>query len=329
MLKHFDKMQTPEFKSNLVADARGSSRSLHTLLAGFIALAACTGNVRAGSVSVPNGSFESPETSYADPGMDAWQKASEPAWYMGGGGFPWDQLVGQFLNTTNGSPTHIDNMEGRQGAFLFAQPDVAIFQDYNSISGTNAIPTHEFNARFEVGNAYALKVGLIGGGGGMSNGVPLQISLYYRDAGSNRVTVAATTITNSAEQFPNNTHFVDFQTRTPFVRTGDAWAGQNIGIELASTVGFDLHGGYWDLDNVRLETVPAPVLTAWGVTNGQFRFTLESEPGRWEILACANITLPSSNWTSLETITNLTGSVLFTDTNTAAGSRFYQARQAP
>lgn len=322
-------MQIPEFKSDLAGDTRGSNRSLHTLLAGLIALAAGTASVRAGTVIVPNGSFESPETSYADPNMNAWQKASEPAWYMGGGGFPWDQFVGQFLNTTNGSPTHIDNMEGRQGAFLFAQPDVAIFQDYNSVSGTNAIPTHEFNARFEVGNAYALKVGLIGSGGGMSNGVTFQISLYYRDAGSNRVTVAVTTITNTAEQFPDITRFVDFQARTPFVRTGDALAGQNIGIELASTVGFDLAGGYWDLDNVRLETVPAPVLTAWRVTNGQFRFTLQSEPGRWEILACTNIVLPTSNWTSLEMITNLTGSVSFSDTNTDAGSRFYRARQAP
>jgi len=85
--------------------------------------------------------------SLADPRMDAWQKAPEPAWYMGGGGFPWDQLMGQFLNTTNGSPNHIDNMDGNQAAFLFALPDVLIFQDYNSISGTNTTPTRDFNMK--------------------------------------------------------------------------------------------------------------------------------------------------------------------------------------
>jgi len=66
---------------------------------------------------------------------------------MGGGGFPWDQLMGQFLNTTNGSPNHIDNMDGNQAAFLFALPDVLIFQDYNSISGTNSTPTRDFNVK--------------------------------------------------------------------------------------------------------------------------------------------------------------------------------------
>jgi len=317
-------MKTSEFKSNRVGATRGSSAFF--LLA---ALAACAGSVRAETIPVPNGSFESPETSYADPGLDSWQKAPEPAWYGGGGGFPWDQLAGRFLNTTNGSPTRIDNMDANQAAFLFALPDVALFQDYNSISGTNANPTHEFNARFEAGYACALTVGLIGGGGGMSNGVPFQISLYYRDANGNRVTVAATTITNSQEQFPSTTHFVDFQVRTPFVRADDAWAGQHIGIELASMVGFDLKGGYWDVDNVRLESVPAPVLKGWGATGGQFRFTLESEPGRWEILASANAALPSTDWTSLGTITNLTGTVSFTDTNSPSDGRFYQARQAP
>src|SRR4029077_12323228 len=101
-------------------------------------------NVRLTESLVPNGSFESPETDFADPRLDAWQKAPEPAWYMGGGGFPWDQLMGQFLNTTNGSPNHIDNMEGGQGAFLFALPEVALFQDYSTVAGTNAVSGHQF-----------------------------------------------------------------------------------------------------------------------------------------------------------------------------------------
>ena len=60
----------------------------------------------------------------------------------------------------------------------------------------------------------------------MKDGVTLQLSLYYRDAASNMVTVAATTITNSAQLFPTNTHLVDFSVYVPGVRATDPWAGQ-------------------------------------------------------------------------------------------------------
>ncbi len=203
------------------------------------------------SIYLPNNSSESPQTLLATPSIDEWQKAPEPVWYNGGGGFPWEQTMGQFLNTTNGSADHIDNMDGEQGAYLFALPDLSIFQDDNTIAGTNAA-SHNFQARFEAGKSYALTVGLLGGGGGMTNGATFEISLYYRDASSNAITVAATSITSSSDLFPTNTHLTDFQVILPTVKASDAWAGKNIGIRLASTVGFDLQGGYWDLDNVRL-----------------------------------------------------------------------------
>ncbi|MEO8428993.1 MAG: hypothetical protein ABI651_18005, partial [Verrucomicrobiota bacterium] len=286
-------------------------------------------NVRLTESVVPNGSFEFPETDFADPRMDGWQKAPEAVWYTGGAQFPWDQLMGQFLNTTNGSPNHIDNLDGKQAAFLTALPDVAIFQDYNSINGTNTAPGHDFNARFEAGKSYSLTVGVLGGGGGMSNGATFQISMYYRDAASNMVTVASTTITNTKNLFPTNTHFIDFNVQLPSVKASETWAGKNIGIQLASTVGFDLQGGYWDVDNVRLTVVGDPILTGSVINNSEFKFILQSAPGRFDILASTNIALPSSNWTSLGTITNITGSFSFSDTNINFGSRFYQARQSP
>ena len=309
---------------------RGSTKNyFSSVLLILLTLAASAGSLRAGIVDVPNGSFESPETPFADPRMDGWQKAPEPVWYMGGGGFPWDQLMGQFLNATNGSPNHIDNMDGQQAAFLLALPQVAIFQDYNTIFGSNTTPTHEFNAKFEVGHSYRLTVGVLGGGGGMSNGATFQISLYYRDAASQMVTVASTLVTNTEALFPTNTHLIDFNVLLPTVRSTDAWVGQQIGIQLASAVGFELMGGYWDVDNVRLQAVREPILTGFGMTDGQFHFTLESAPGRFEILASANSALPSSDWTSIAAIVNRTGSVSFTDTNTGFGRRFYQARQSP
>src|SRR4030095_9182750 len=138
------------------------------------------------------------------------------------------------------------------GAFLFALPDVAIYQDYTTVMGTNATASRPLNAQFEAGKSYALTVGVLGGGGSMTNDATLEIALYCRDASNNVVTVGATTITNSKSLFPTNTFFTDFQVRIPLVKATDPWAGKRIGIRVASTVGFDKRGGYWDLDNVRL-----------------------------------------------------------------------------
>jgi len=284
-------------------------------------------NVRLTTSVVPNGSFESPGTDFADARLDSWQKSPEPAWYMGGGGFPWDQLVGQFLNPTNGSPTHIDNMDGKQAAFLFALPDVAIFQDNNSIGGTNSEPLHEFNVRFETGKSYALTAGVLGGGGGMTNGATLELSVYYRDPAGNRVTVASTIITNSAALFPTNTRFTEFQVLVPTVQASDAWSGQNIGIRVASTVGFDRQGGYWDLDNVRLDTVSTPSLSGVVLGNGHFEFTLVGEPGHYELFTSPDATLPLTSWTLIGPIKNISGEVHFSEDSPVLDHRFFRLRQ--
>jgi hypothetical protein len=283
-------------------------------------------NVRLTASVLPNPSFESPPTDFANPLIDSWEKAAQPIWYNDPM-FPWFQVMGEFVNTPEGAADHIDNMEGRQGAYLFALPDVAIFQDYLSVGGTSTNPTHAFNLKYEVGKSYDLTLGVLGGGGGMSNGATFQISFYYRDAASNKVTVAATSITNTSALFPTRTHLTDFKLQVPTVKRGDAWVGKQVGLQLASTVGFDLLGGYWDVDNARLAVVEDPTLTALGVTNGQFRFRLQSTPGRYEILSSTNAALPVSNWTQRGVITNLTGSISIIDTN--RGLRFYQVLSTP
>ena len=111
---------------------------------------------------------------------------------------------------------------------------------------------------------------------------------------------------------------------------GDAWAGQNIGVQIASTVSTNLAGGYWDVDNVRLTETPLPVLSDPRMTNSQFGFTLQGEPGlAFEILASTNLALPTTNWTSLGTLTNTTGVAPFLDPATSLSRRFYRARQLP
>ena len=279
-------------------------------------------NVRLAESPLNNSSFESPETDFAAPPMDGWQKAPQPAWYVDPTGtFPWEALMGQFLNTTNGSPDHIDNVDGQQAAYLFADPDVAIFQQCNPAAGGGST--------FEPGKAYTLTVGVLGGLGGMTNGATLELSFYYLDAASNKVTVASTSVTNTSSSFPANTHLVDFAVQVPTVKAGDPWAGQLIGIQVASTVGFDKMGGYWDFDNVRLRSVQDPRLKNPQITAGQFRFDLQSAAGQYLILASTNAALPSAQWDILGTLTNFTGNLPVTDTNVGFGQRLYQVRPVP
>ena len=287
-------------------------------------------NVRLTESALPNHSFESPETDFAAPYIDSWQKSAQPGWYTDTN-FPWFALTGQFLNTTNGSSDHIDNVDGEQGAYLFALPDVALFQDYISIGGFDVTPMHDFSLKYERGNSYNMTVGVLGAGGAMLDGVPFVISFYYRDAANNRVTISSTTITNSKTLFPTNTHLTDFQVQVPTVKGTEPWAGKYIGVQLASgltLMDFGLFGGYWDLDNVRLQVVRDPVLNNPSVnTNRQFQFTLSSAPGQYEVLTSPSATAPVASWIRLGIFTNVTGTVSVTDTN--LGIRFYQARPSP
>ena len=61
------------------------------------------------------------------------------------------------------------------------------------------------------------------------------------------------------------------------------------------------------------------------LTNGHFGFTLQSQPGLgFEILATTNPASPLSNWTSLGTLTNVTGATAFLDPATNLNHRFYR-----
>jgi hypothetical protein len=290
---------------------------------GLIALTVAVGSsTSAGTISIPNSSFEAPATSYVSINIDSWQKSPKPVWYQETGGFLWTQLTGIFKNTPTNSADHIDNCDGNQALWLFAVPEVALFQDYDSSDWHNQPPTHQFNATFTPGKSYHLTVGVIGAGGGMAQGVTLELSLYYRDSASNQITVGAVTLTNDPAIFSNNTHLVDCRVDTATVKVTDPWAGQHLGIMFRSTVTADLQGGYWDLDNARL--IEGPTLLNQAVTNGQFTCTLLGEPGAaFEMLSTTNLDL--SNWSSAGILTNNTGTALFT--TSATNTSFYRARQ--
>ena len=142
------------------------------------------------AIPTPNGSFELPATTFASPLIASWQKTAKPDWYDDqSGAFLWTQLTGEFTNQP-GSVSFIDNCDGGQAAWMFVIPEVGIYQDYDNPAN------HAFDATYEVGSSYRLAVGVIGTGGSMLPGVTFELALYYRDAASNMVVVAATTATS-------------------------------------------------------------------------------------------------------------------------------------
>ncbi|MDB6034113.1 MAG: hypothetical protein JWM16_4451 [Verrucomicrobiales bacterium] len=237
-------------------------------IAFLLCLAASTSLLHAETLIVPNGSFESPATTFLDNRIDGWEKAPRPIWYDESGGFYWDQLSGVFRNTDPGSPDHIDNCAQNQGLYLFAVPEAGIFQDYESKDWSTNGPLRAFNAQYEIGKSYALTMGVIGGAGNMAEGATLDVSLYYRNLSGNMIGIASKPIRNSKTVFPNTTHLVDFQVDVPIVKNTDPWAGRHIGVRVLSTADPELAGGYWDLDNVRLTSLIGPSLTLQIVKEG-------------------------------------------------------------
>jgi hypothetical protein len=211
------------------------SRHLKAVIVGITAATTIAGTLHAAAISVPNASFESPDIVFASSLIDSWQK------------FPGsDQATGLFDNTPTGSVDHIDNVDGAQVGFVFAAPGVGLFQD---LSGT-----------FEVGMSYDLTLGIIGGGGGAPEGAGFEISLFFRDGLNAIVPIGSTPIVYNPANFPTTTHLIDYAVQLSPVQASDAWAGQNIGVRLLSTSGTGV--GYWDVDNLRLTTVPEPATPA-------------------------------------------------------------------
>jgi hypothetical protein len=251
---------TDKSTERLASQDYGVGRRQIAVAVCITALAACVGALHAQPINVPNGSFESQVAAppaYADTRVDSWQKAPKPGYFDEQAfGFLWDQTAGVFLDNFVGNPSPLDNIDGNQGAYMLAFPGVSLFQDYNTTNWNHPTPTHDFNATFEVGKSYQLTVGLVGGRGGMTDGTTLLLGLYYGDSLS-PVIVASTLAIYSASAFPSSTLLVDYTVTVPTVQAGDAWAGQNIGIEVVNISGTG--AGYWDLDNVRLvAAVPEP-----------------------------------------------------------------------
>lgn len=232
-----------------------------TLVVGAV-MAVTSTAVQAQTIAVPNGSFELQSGVGQQQGVnlniDSWQRPAKPAYFdqvETNFGIFWIQTAGVFLHGNT-----YGNAVGDQAAYMFSFPEVGLFQDYNTLDWNDATPSHDFNAIFEVGKSYNLTLGVFGKGfsGNMTEGSMLELSLYYRDGLDNMVPVESTVITYTAAQFANvpPLSLIDFSVNVPTVQPGDAWANQNIGIQIKSLFGNG--DGYWDMDNLRLTAVPEP-----------------------------------------------------------------------
>ena len=269
-------------------------------------------------VPVVNSSFELPETKYVDIRIEGWQKPPKPDWYAETADIRWDQLTGLFLNTEFGSSDHIENCDGKQAMWLFAVPEVGLSQELDPATG-----------RYQPGHGYVLSVGIIGLGGRMQEGVPLELSLFYRDSSSNRVTLAQTTVTNSESTFKDRNHFVTFKLSLPLIQSDEPWAGRAIGIGLLSTVNTNLQGGYWVLDQLSLVDT---VVRLSGAFNADklFELTVESAPGlEFGVSSTPDPGGESPLWTSLGVFKSPTGTFSITDPDPVSKRRFYRLDIVP
>jgi hypothetical protein len=305
-----------------------SMKNRHATL--FVAALILLGGKVAGaqSIYVPNADFGEPVITNFDTdvatNMISWEASPQQN----------DGAIGVFFNNpafTNDVPDdYIYNCDGPQAAYIFEDPGLALFQDYDAVDSTGA-PSHAFGATYQIGSSYQLQAGFIGSSNfyDLMPGAILQMSLYYRDISNNMVTIAFTNIVYDTNVFTGITNFVEYELNLPPVQASDAWADQHIGIQFLPIVPDGVEpGGFWDLGNVQLYVTPALINPSW--SNGQFGATLLSQSGLvFQILATTNLCVPLSNWTSVITLTNVSGTMSFIDPLPGCNQRFYQAQQVP
>ena len=250
------------------------------------------------SIPVPNGSFEEPVTAFVDQRIDPWQRTEKPSWFDEGGGVLWGQLVGTFANTAAGKPDHIANLHGNQAAWLFAVSGAGIWQELAPAGSPNPV-------RYEPGKAYQLSVDILGNGGGMLPGTPLEVGFCHLLPDGTRAVVATRTVRNEPGLFPVRTQMTTFRVTTPVVKPSDPWAGRPVAIMAVSTVPRDAEGGYWDIDNFRVASAAAPDVRIEAGADGLSLAWTTSSGWRYRALRSGDL----KSWTPLPGLVEGAGQV--------------------
>jgi hypothetical protein len=204
-----------------------------------------------GQIDVANSSFETP-TVAPNPAL-----LFAPPWTMNGGGTIFEPGgpgtgtvaagVGIFTNPSVGNEGHLENATGAQLAFLFNNNGNSISQGLVDPGNTNQATT------FQAGQSYTLTSGLANAGAAPSPGSKLTIDLYWVDGLGAQHNVAERIVDPSEL---NQASVIDLSTTpTALLSAGDPAVGKQVFIGyFASGTG----GGEFDLDNVRLTSVPEP-----------------------------------------------------------------------
>ena len=191
--------------------------------------------VKSASIPIENASFESPAVDPnafpALPAVDGWTEIDLDTLSSAN--------TGVFPNTASGSPDHMINADGNQLAFLGSETSNALEQD--------------LTATYKSGSEYRLTVAV-----GISSLFPpsdeepidtIELALYYRDVNDPNEHLDIVSETVEAKGL-SSTQLQDFSLYLPTVHFDDPWTGKAIGIAIRAT---GEAGGFWDLDNVRLE----------------------------------------------------------------------------
>jgi DNA-binding transcriptional ArsR family regulator len=182
---------------------------------------------RGSPLKIVNASFEQPRTQFVATNVTGWTIVGPPD----------TGVAGVFNNdsTASGSPARIDNVDGKQLAFISTESG-------NELSQAIA-------AKFEAGWAYELNVGIA-----LSFALPpratdcLRIALFH-GTGAGRRIVAQRDVVNSAMSGLSASALKFFSAATPVLVAGDPAIGQKIGILIAA---MGQIGGYFNLDGVTL-----------------------------------------------------------------------------
>lgn len=199
---------------------------------------------QASAASVTNGSFESPDTVFAEPGATDWTTTGDTA-----GVFQNLDADTEFPPGSGIIARRVTNAEGSQLAFIGAN---------DPLVG----PGNEFSQLltdvYLAGETYQLSVGV-----GISSVQPpdtgsfLRLMLFYLDDLSVRQPVAEKLITNNAETALKN-NMLDYFTTVPIVvAPGAPYANRQIGVLISAAGNSDLVGGSFNLDNVTVVPEPA------------------------------------------------------------------------
>lgn len=229
--------------SDVIQSARFRPLTAAAAIASFIAVGSAAS--LAAIIPIGNASFETPDVNFAG-SFDAPGNSPAPWGFTGGA-----QQLGVFDNTAEGSGDYVDNVDGGQMAFMFPGASNTLFQNLSGPEST-----------FAIGEVYVFTIGA-GGSSGLPPDAQLRLRLYYLDDLNNKVTVKSTSFAFDPQLDPGSiNHLYDYSVVSDPVQAGDAWAGKQIGIEIA-TPGSPAFA-YWDLDKARLATVPEPSTLIFG-----------------------------------------------------------------